>query len=197
MVGGMLALGVGHSQAQTTTSVRLQNLNIALSGFSGGADSNASPVKVGSKDVITAILGTNAPKSKLQIAVNQDGSTSFFVTSTSGKTVNAIDVTSLFSFGTLLGPVSKGKTSYSIDSFSFGSSSDTNVSSAPITFTVNGYTTSQSSGAFNSQVNGGGSDANGNTTVLKGNITASAPGKTVTITLPDGGGGTSTNTASF
>jgi hypothetical protein len=195
LVGGLLALGLGQSYGQSNT-VSLQTLNIALTGFSGGGSNGTSAAteKINNQRIISSLVGSNSTKSKLQFTVDSGGSVSVFVTTGSGKNVTAVDVSSFFSFGSSTDTLIKGKTGYTIDTFSFGGGTDTNgVSLTPISFTVQGFTTSQSSGAFNSQVNGSGTD-NGNLTVLKGTISATPPSKSVTISITGGGGGGGTNT---
>lgn len=196
MAGGLMVLGMVQAQAQTNgTTLSMQTLNIALTGFAGGGDTNSTavPEKIDTKKVISSLLGSNSPKSKLQFTIdNGSGSPAFFVTTGSGKNISAIDVTPFFNFATLVGPISKGKTSYTIDSFSFGGSDTNGAALTTVSFTVQGLTTSQSSGQFNSQVNGFGTD-NGATAVLKGSITAT-PAKNTTVSISDGGdSGSSTN----
>lgn len=201
LVGGLMALGMGSGQAQSTNTFTLQSLNIALSGVSaGGTNGNATSEQINNKRLISVLtsalnLSSNLNKGKLQLANNtSDNSTAFLITSGSGRSVTAVDVTPFFSHTTLAGPLTKGKTSNSIDLFTFGMSGDTNTPTTSLSFAVQGFTTGNGS-SFNSTVNGPGSD-NGADAVLKGTISAGAPSKAVTVSISNGAITVSTNSTS-
>lgn len=207
LVGGLMALGIGQSQAQTSSTFVLQNLNFALTGFAGGAtggtNTAAVATPVGNKQIINSLIntlglsGSNLGKAKLQLGTATDGTTSFLLTSGTGKNMAAVDVSPFFSINTVVGPLFRNKQAFSIDTFDFNGSgsSGTNTNSvvSGLTFALQGFTTRNSNGAFNSSVNGSGTDQNGNTAVLKGTVSATAPTKAVTIVVTGGGGTISTN----
>jgi hypothetical protein len=205
-----LTLGMTYSQAQTNTSVTInpQVLTISLTGFAGSGG-NASSVKVGNKEVLNA-MGFSGSGLKLQtgtatvsLSITNDGTnvviTStkqlFVVTSGNSKSNNVVDVTKFFSVATNSPVLTKGKTSYAITDLGFGVDSTgvvlTNADGSavsPMTFLVQGFTTVQGSGAFNSAVNGSGAAGSGTNSaasaVLKGTVNAGAPNKKTLTFVP-------------
>src|SRR5215831_8391999 len=53
VIGALLAVGIAQSYAQSNAVV-VSQLNVALSGFSGGSDT-ATPVRLSNKDIISAL----------------------------------------------------------------------------------------------------------------------------------------------
>ena len=211
-IGSFIMMGVAQSNAQTTNTnvitititntVTAQNLNIALTGFTGSTNgTTASSVKIGNKQVLEAL---GAPtNSKLLVLLPTGGDTNtpvtpiFVVRNGGGGTNVDVDVSGFFSVTTEGVPVAKSKingqgrvtgTEWSINTFTFGGAGeDTNAVPTSVFFRVQGFTTtSLSKGNFNSQVNGPGI-VNGSDAVMKGNIKASG-GKTetsiITIEVP-------------
>jgi hypothetical protein len=168
-----------------------QNINIALTGFEGGGDSNsttASPVRITTKDILAdlgAATGTSVSSRSKLVATTALGGGTAFVIHGGGGTNGAgdVDVSSLIGANTL-SQVQKVKsnpngtlvgTSYSITTFSLGSAGDTNGAGTKFFFPgLQAFTTtSLANGAFNSSVNGAGT-VDGNPAVVKGSITGSA-----------------------
>jgi len=215
VVGSLLALGTARSNAQTTntnvvvvtTTNMMQSFNIALTGFvqSSSNSTSVESVSVKNKDIMNALENagviTNSSKNKLIVVTSGDGTVVTFLVQPSTAGAAAIDVSSFFDSALVGTPVVKSKTNskgvttgtaYSINDFSFGvststTSTNTNSVTLPLSFTVQGFTTSSlSSGAsFNSTVNGTGT-FNDNPAVFKGTLSA-AVGKpeitTVTNTV--------------
>jgi hypothetical protein len=198
MIGAMVTFGAARLSAQSTNTNTVtfvtnvvQTITISLTGFeqSGGSNSmNVTPVHFATKDILadlSILAGTTfSSKAKLTaVTPVGGGSTSFVVVD--GSSSN--DVSSFFSATTVGTAVERAKTNakgkatgtmYSIESFTYGGTADTNGTPAsPITLTgLQGFTTtSLSSGAFNSSVNGPGI-LSGNPIVLHGTING-GPGK--------------------
>jgi hypothetical protein len=206
IIGGLVAVGIAQSQAQTTntnvitfTTNMEQVLNITLTGVSGTNGVGGNPVRIGNKDIINSLnLATGAgfsSKARLVlingVSTDTNAPTAIVVRDSAGGTNADTDVSGFFSIGTIGTPIVKSKTSsqgkttgteWSINSFIFGSTgADTNGPSATsIFFELQGFTkTTLSSGAFTSAVNGP-ATVNFLDAVLQGKISASA-GKLKTL----------------
>ncbi len=185
---GLLALGVAQTYAQTNTNtgttvtVRVQSLNIALSGFAQNG-ATVTPVRINTKDVLKALgpvaaNGTNfSSRARLIVSTDDQGNQTVAVREQTGKTIADTDVSGFFGHTQVMAVQrantgARGKTSgvqYSIDQFMFGSS-DTNSPTA-VSFSVQGFTTSAlANGSFVSQVNGTGNVVDKGDAVLRGSI---------------------------
>jgi len=177
VIGALLAVGIAQSHAQTPVVV--SQMNVALSGFSGGG-SSATPVRIANKDIINALNNGSGGFSfskgaKLLIEVPAGGgSPSFFVRDAGNDT----DVSDFFGTDSS-DVVSNGKQQYEIFFLSFdngaGTSFDVNGFATDHIGKVNGKDTGVLDGqvtSFNSSVSGTGGDPDGNTLILKGTITA-------------------------
>ena len=192
-LGLLVAATRAYGQDPTPTDFTVQDLNVALTGFVQGTDDGTTrtvkAVRITTKDLINAV-GTTG-KAKLIVATPVDDPTAastFFVrTGTGDNTVNT-DVSGFFSGQTYL-IVEKSKTSssgkvsgtpYSIDQFVFGGTGDQGT---PVSFNVQGFSTSSlANSSLVSNVNGVG-NVNGDDAVLRGTIKFSG-GKTETINIP-------------
>jgi len=195
----MVTFGAARLSAQSTNDTNtvtvttnvVQTVNIALTGFEQtGGGSGVSSVHITTKDILrdlqTATGTTFSPRAKLTAVTPLGGGTTAFIVQDPSNTNSAqTDVSGLLSAATVGTPVAKartnsrGKTSgttYSIESFTYGST-DTNGTPTAITLTdVQGFTVTQlANGAFVTTVHGAGTH-NGNPIVVKGNITG-GPGK--------------------
>jgi hypothetical protein len=192
---GLFALAGAKANGQNV----VQNVTIVLTGYDQGAtndDGTTSTQKLSTTKVTTATviqalgtaLGTNfSSKAEFQAISNTAGSLQSFVVSDGGQQT---DVTTYFTFtpGT---SVSKSDTSDSTgvgSQTSYGIQEFTFLNIGGLSFDVQGFTTMTSSttgasGAtttisqLTASVAGTGTDANGNTTVLRGTI--SVTGKKV------------------
>lgn len=188
-----MALGVASIQAQVTNtlSLKLQTLNVSLTGCVGSGGTNAGAAtnfRVTTKDIIKATGVSSNTAAKLQFASAEVASTDttntallFFVTTGNSKNPVFTDVTPLFLVDTNSDLFVKGNTGNQIMTFGFGLDTNsvplTNILGGPltpITFKVQGFTTFQKSGSFNSAVNGTGTSGD-SPTVLKGTISATPP----------------------
>lgn len=190
-----LCLVASAAYSQTTVTINPQNVTISLTGFAGN-DSGASPFKIATKDVISA-MGLNPSGAKLQagmvgVSVGPLVSSNLVWVVTTGTSNNKtnVDVTRFFSADLNGAMLTKGNTDYQITLLGFGEDTSGNVLTnglglplSRLTFLVQGYSTVQNSGAFNSNVNGPGNNGLTTNLVLKGTVNASAPSKkTITFT---------------
>jgi hypothetical protein len=196
----MITFGAAKVSAQSTntntvtfTTNVVQQVNITITGFeqAGGSNSTSvTPVHIATKDIIrdlgTASGSSFGQRAKL-VAVTPvgGGTTSFMVESGPSGTNGAVDVSSFVSATTVGTPVLKAKTNakgkttgtmYSIDSFTYGATDTNGNPTTGITFTLQGFTTTQlANGAFNSSVNGTGTSG-ADPIVVHGTISG-GPGK--------------------
>jgi hypothetical protein len=198
LAGVLLAAAVvqtGAQESNITVTVSAQNLNIALTGWAqGGGDNNnnatATKVRITTKDITHALGGGSKSRLLLLVPVDFEGDTTVVLRDVVNKQNVDTDVTGAFSSETLAVVESSrstgnGKTTgtqYSIDTFTYSAGGD-ETTPAPVTFNVQGFSTTKlPSGAFNSNVNGLGT-VNGADAVLSGKISTAA-GKQETMTIP-------------
>jgi hypothetical protein len=185
VIASFIALGVGQSKAQTTNVV-LQ-VNVALTGFS----SSNGPVHITTKDLIQAFgaaSSTNFPANSKLVVINDishtNGGPVFFVRSKSGTNVTDTPLGSFITVSQNTDEIDVSGTKYSDLEFDVNNG-DTS------SFFVNGFTTRKTGFVSGGRGVGklsdkqttsvtisngaGGGTWNGNTVVLKGNITASSP----------------------
>lgn len=191
-LGFMAVAAQLYAQDPTTTDFTTQDLNVALTGFAQGTGTGTAmttkAVRITTKDIINAVGTTSTTGARLIAAtpVETGTGTMFFVQTGSAKTPTSTDVSGFFSGQTYL-VVEKSKTSsngkvtgtqYSIDQFVFGGTGDKGT---PVSFNVQGFTTTTlPNKSLVSNVNGVGV-VNGDDAVLRGTIKY-GPGKTQTIT---------------
>jgi hypothetical protein len=181
VIGALLALGgVAQTYAQSNAVV-VSQLNINVSGFTGGA-SSATPVKITNKDVINSL---NASSSAFTFSKNAK---LLFVVPAGGGTPSVVvrdgstdtDVSSFFTTDSSdVVVATNGKTQYEIFHLTFdngkGNTFDVNGFATDHIGTVNGKDTGKLDGqitSFTSNVSGTGS-VDGTFSVVKGTVGAS------------------------
>jgi len=189
VIGALAALGLAHNNALASTNVVLQ-VNVALTGFGQASDSNAAPVKITTKDVITALNavqvgGSNvfsfASNAKLLVVSGGDqNGPSFWVREKQGTNVINTSVNDYIS-ATGSDDVRAHGIRYSILTFRFdnGQGTDFNVDgfatmrrgkvSAPRIGTLDNQTIGVTAGVA------GTGDVAGEYSIFRGTITATAP----------------------
>jgi hypothetical protein len=178
VIGALLAVGIAQSYAQSNAVV-VSQLNVALSGFSGGSDT-ATPVRLSNKDIISALNASSGGFSfgktaKLMMVVPAaGGSPSFIVREGSTDT----DVSNFFSTGSS-DVVSNGKQQYEIFNLTFDNGGGTSFDVSGFATDRIGKVTGRDTGvldgqvtSFNSSVSGTG-EVSGTFAVLKGTVNGS------------------------
>ncbi|PWU20254.1 MAG: hypothetical protein C5B50_04405 [Verrucomicrobia bacterium] len=107
IIGACVALGVARTSAQTTNSGTIvTTLNFQLQADVQTSDTVMGKATAGNKQIINALLGSNAPNATIVVKDDQSGSgPAFFVRQTTGKGHNAVvtdtDVSGLMTVGQL------------------------------------------------------------------------------------------------
>jgi hypothetical protein len=197
VIGALAALGTLPGQAQVTNVYFVQNLNVALRGYSQASTSDeemrVNTIRVTTKDLINAMGGSSRAR-LLVLSPVGDGDVRFVLRDSSGGNNVDTDVTAFFTQDTLGEPVERSKTNprngritgnvYSINAFNFGA---VDQQDNPIlVFALQGFTTTTLNNfRFISNANGTGV-VDGKDAVVQGTITTSG-GKTETqIVLGEG-----------
>jgi len=107
MIGACVAIGVARASAQSSNTTIVTTLTFQLQADVQTSDTTVGKATVGNKQLINALIGSNAPNTSI-IAKDSGGGPSFFIRQITGHGRNAVvtdtDVSGLFTVSQALSP---------------------------------------------------------------------------------------------
>jgi hypothetical protein len=190
VIGTLMAIGIATANAQdtnsTTTTNVVLNLNIALTGFRQADESNAAPVRITNKDVLTALNASSGGfnfgrTAKLVVLSSDGGGPSFFVRERTGTSNTSTDVSGFFSTSQTDEIIAKNGNRYSILTVIFDNGAGTDFNVSGFATRKQGRLSGRGIGVITGITSGlsatvsGTGHVSGDSAVLKGTVNASGP----------------------
>jgi len=188
VISTLMAIGIATANAQTTNVTLL--LNVALSGFSQADVSNAAPVKITTKDIITALnevsVGGISPfnfgkNAKVLVVSSETGQPTFLVRDKTGTNIVDVDVSNYLSVSTSGEINAKGGARYSILTLNFDNGAGTDFSVSGFATRRKGNVSGRGIGTLQNVTMGvtanvaGSGHVSGAAAVFRGTVNASGP----------------------